>query len=170
MGNVCIHTNDLKNEGLDLERVDLGFADMRYACTDLGTSEIVAGFPGKDGVGIERIDTEQSEEELGENKVTITLTNKEQHTFVIRNGSSYKLSEKDKEELVESTLIVIGKKFITKDEVKTVKLIDAAPPTETTDGVDGFVTALDAKTYIEDNLSKVLHFEDYHGEPIIIKI
>lgn len=120
--------------------------------------------------GIKSIDQSVSPDDENANIVTITLSNNEQHHFTIRNGSSYILTDDDKDDIAKRTLLVVGSQFATKQDIATVRIADAKPAVNGEGGVDGYAKALDTQTYIEDNLNRVLHFEDYVPEPIIITI
>lgn len=147
MSELCIRTSCLEDNGLDCEFVNLGTDNIDSSSVDLDTTDMEIGVKGDDGVGIKDIVTAESEEDGGKNEVTIVLTNNETHKFFIRNGSQYKLSLKDKEEIADlaadKAIRTLGDKFATKDDVVNI---------------------------VEESQVSVVFYEDYESDKKIIII
>jgi len=147
MSELFIKTTSLEDDRLDCEVVNLGTDNIEHSSIDLHTDDMEIGIRGKDGVGIKSIVTNESEEDGGKNEVTITLTNNNIHKFFIRNGSQYKLSLNDKDEIAdlaaEKAYHALENKFATNEDVKNI---------------------------VEESHDSVVFFEDYEGKSNIIVI
>lgn len=91
MSKLTIDTNDLADEGLDIETVNLEASNLETETPvnlEGGDIEVGIGGGGTDGVGIQSIEqTTTSTEDGGINEVTQTLTDGTTAVFQIRNGS-----------------------------------------------------------------------------------
>lgn len=161
MGKFELFVQDLQDEGLDVEAIDMATSNIEVGVeTDIGISDMSVGQKGADGVGIASIDVNESDVSGGANEVIITLTNNTSKTFVIHNGEDYVITDKDKQDISKTVIGIVSEDFARKNDVATVRIVDAKHPTETEKGVDGYARALDVKDYVGDYTKDMLRYEE----------
>lgn len=88
MSDLTINTNNLTDDGLDIETVILEGGNIETSAeVELEGGNIEVGVSGAEGVGVASIEqTTTSTDDGGINEITATLTNGVTSTFEIRNG------------------------------------------------------------------------------------
>lgn len=103
MSKFELFVQDLIDEGLDVETVDLGDANLEVGVeTDIGASDMSVGEKGADGVGVESVTQIHVATKSGEpNIIRIKLTNGKTYDVEVRNGNDYILTDEDKKDIAK---------------------------------------------------------------------